>query len=75
MVGHLFLDACDGLHHDLYEETQSWHSYDPGSDIHSDPLSYGRDLIEAIVGNKVEHEIGYHIIFPRPLFSLYRSSC
>ena len=60
IVGHLFLDACDGLHHDLYDEEQSWQSYDPGSDIHSDPLYYGRDLIEAIVGNKVEHEIGYH---------------
>ena len=34
--------------------------YDPGTDIRSDPLYYGRDLIEAIVGNKVEHEIGYH---------------
>jgi len=60
VVGHLFLDACDGLHHDLYEEQQSWHSFDPGSDIRSDPLYYGRDLIEAIMGNKVEHEIGYH---------------
>jgi peptidoglycan/xylan/chitin deacetylase (PgdA/CDA1 family) len=60
VVGHLFLDACDGLHHDLYEEQQSWHSYDPGSDIRTDPLYYGRDLIEAIMGNKVEHEIGYH---------------
>lgn len=60
MVGHLFLDACDGLHSDLYDEQQSWHSFDPGSDIRSDPLYYGRDLIEAIIGNKVEHEIGYH---------------
>ena len=60
VVGHLFLDACDGLHYDLYEEPQSWQSFDPGSDIHSDPLYYGRDLIEAIMGNKVEHEIGYH---------------
>jgi peptidoglycan/xylan/chitin deacetylase (PgdA/CDA1 family) len=60
MVGHLFLDACDGLHSDLYDEQQSWHSFDPGSDIRSDPLYYGRDLIEAIMGNKVEHEIGYH---------------
>jgi peptidoglycan/xylan/chitin deacetylase (PgdA/CDA1 family) len=60
VVGHLFLDACDGLHHDLYKEQQSWHSYDPGSDIRSDPLYYGRDLIEAIMSNKVEHEIGYH---------------
>jgi peptidoglycan/xylan/chitin deacetylase (PgdA/CDA1 family) len=60
VVGHLFLDACDGLHHDLYDEQQSWHSFDPGSDIRSDPLYYGRDLIEAIIGNKVEHEIGYH---------------
>ncbi len=60
VVGHLFLDACDGLHHDLYDEQQSWQSYDPGTDIRSDPLYYGGDLIEAIMGNKVEHEIGYH---------------
>src|SRR5450759_3564830 len=60
VVGHLFLDACDGHHDDLFAEEQSWQSYDPGSDIRSDPLYYGRDLIEAIMGNKVEHEIGYH---------------
>jgi peptidoglycan/xylan/chitin deacetylase (PgdA/CDA1 family) len=60
VVGHLFLNACDGLHSDLFAEKQSWCRYDPGSDFRSDPLYYGRDLIEAILGSKVEHEIGYH---------------
>ena len=64
VVGHLFLDHCeceDGIpHKDMPRFKEDWYSSDPCTDIQKDPLYYGRDIIEKILSNRIEHEIGYH---------------
>ena len=64
VVGHLFLDHCEcesGIpHKNMPRFKQDWYSSDPCTDIKRDPLFYGRDIIEKILSNPVEHEIGYH---------------
>lgn len=58
VVGHLFLDSCDGAHKGQHHE--GWFDADPGSDRETDPLFYAPDLVEAIVESDVDHEIGTH---------------
>ena len=64
VVGHLFLDHCeceDGIpHKDMPRFKEDWYSADPCTDIQRDPLYYGKDIIEKILSNRIEHEIGYH---------------
>ena len=64
VVGHLFLDHCeckDGIpHKDMPRFKEDWYSSDPCTDIKRDPLYYGKDIVEKIVSNRIEHEIGYH---------------
>ena len=64
VVGHLFLDHCeceDGIpHKDMPRFKDDWYSADPCTDIQRDPLYYGRDIVEKILSNRIEHEIGYH---------------
>ena len=64
VVGHLFLDHCeceDGIpHKDMPRFKDDWYSSDPCTDIQKDPLYYGRDIVEKILSNRIEHEIGYH---------------
>ena len=64
VVGHLFLDHCeceDGVpHKDMPRFKEDWYSSDPCTDIQRDPLYYGRDIVEKILSNRIEHEIGYH---------------
>ncbi|MXR19067.1 polysaccharide deacetylase family protein [Halobacterium bonnevillei] len=65
IVGHLFLDACDGHHHDIpsptYEEApKGWWAEDPGQSRETAPLRYGRDIVESIHESPVPHEIGCH---------------
>ena len=64
VVGHLFLDHCeceDGIpHKNMPRFKEDWYSADPCTDIQRDPLYYGKDIIEKILSNPVEHEIGYH---------------
>ena len=64
VVGHLFLDHCeceDGIpHKDMPRFKKDWYSSDPCTDIRRDPLYYGRDIVENILSNRIEHEIGYH---------------
>ena len=64
VVGHLFLDHCeceDGVpHKDMPRFKKDWYSSDPCTDIQRDPLYYGRDIVEKILSNRIEHEIGYH---------------
>jgi len=68
-VGHLFLGECEsngnGKHpeivrpqHDWYKE--DWFAYDPCGNEESDPLFYGKSLIEKIQSNPVKQEIGSH---------------
>jgi peptidoglycan/xylan/chitin deacetylase (PgdA/CDA1 family) len=64
VVGHLFLDHCeceDGIpHKDMPRFKEDWYSVDPCTDIQRDPLYYGKDVVEKILSNRIEHEIGYH---------------
>ena len=64
VVGHLFLDHCeceDGTSHkDMPRFKEDWYSTDPCTDIQRDPLYYGKDIVEKILSNQIEHEIGYH---------------
>ena len=72
VVSHLFLDHCekeDGMpHKDMPRFKEDWYSSDPCTDIKRDPLYYGRDIVENILSNRVEHEIGYHS-FSHVIFS------
>lgn len=64
VVGHLFLERCekkDGIpHKDMPRFRDDWYSFDPCTNIEEDPLYYGKDIIEVILSNRVEHEIGCH---------------
>ena len=72
IVGHLFLDHCeyeDGIpHKDMPRFKEDWYSFDPCTDIQRDPLYYGKDIVEKILSNRIEHEIGYHS-FSHVIFS------
>ena len=59
IVGHLFLDTCDGRHRD-HPAPPGWFDPDPGTDLQSDPDWYGPDLVSAIIEADVEHDIGCH---------------
>ena len=64
IVGHLFLDHCereDGIpHKDMPRFRADWYSSDPCTDIQRDPLYYGKDIVDKILSNRIDHEIGYH---------------
>jgi hypothetical protein len=64
VVGHLFLDHCECEdrmpHKDMPRFKEDWYSSDPCTDIQRDPLYYGTDIVEKILSNRIEHEIGYH---------------
>jgi len=72
VVGHLFLDHCEkegGIpHKDMPRFKKDWYLCDPCTGIQRDPLYYGKDIIEKILSNPVEHEIGYHS-FSHVIFS------
>jgi len=72
VVGHLFLNHCekeDGIpHKDMPRFKENWYSSDHCTDIQRDPLYYGRDIVEKILSNRIEHEIGYHS-FSHVIFS------
>ena len=72
VVGHLFLDHCEkeeGIpHKDMPRFKEDWYSTDPCTDIQRDPLYYGKDIVEKILSNRIEHEIGYHS-FSHVIFS------
>lgn len=65
VVGHLFLDECDGAHTDLptpsYNAVEGdWYDDDPGTSRSDSPLRYGRDLVESIIASPIDHEIATH---------------
>ena len=69
VVGHLFLDHCEkegGIpHRNMPRFKRDWYSC---TDIQKDPLYYGKDIVEKILSNRIEHEIGYHS-FSHVIFS------
>lgn len=64
IVGHLFLESCDGCHASLdrpeWPRTGGWYMEDPGTDVERDPLRYGPDIITAIETAIPNHEIASH---------------
>jgi len=80
LVGHLFLDSCergaDGrAHPELARPNYDWYPYDwyrqdPCTDLATDPLWYGADVVELVRSASTGHEIGSHsfghIVFGDP---------
>ena len=62
IVGHLFLEHCEGdpPHKNMPRFRNDWYSSDPCTDIHQAPLYYGKDIVERTISSPVAHEIGYH---------------
>jgi peptidoglycan/xylan/chitin deacetylase (PgdA/CDA1 family) len=68
VLGHLFLDSCfseNGAKHPEVVHAQratgeDWFAVDPGTDEATDPVFYGRSLIEKIRSCRVTQEIGSH---------------
>lgn len=65
IVGHLFLDACDGKHADLKRPTHSWirddwFKHDPGGRESDDSVFLGKSLVEKILACPTTQEVGFH---------------
>src|SRR3989338_5535772 len=72
IVGHLFLDSCDGRHKAMPRPKypwlkEDWYAQDPNSDIKKAPSFYGQDMVEKILQAFPKQEIGCHS-FSHPLF-------
>lgn len=73
VVGHLFLDECDGDHESPHRS--DWFQADPGTDSLTDGLFYAPDAIENIKSASVDHEICTHT-FSHALFDeITRKTC
>ncbi|MEN8150182.1 MAG: polysaccharide deacetylase family protein [Planctomycetota bacterium] len=69
-VGHLFLDRCergpDGRTHGEMPRFEhaffpgDWYDLDPGTNLETDSLWYGADLVAAVRDAAPDHEIGCH---------------
>lgn len=59
IVGHLFLDGCDGTHVD-HRSIDGWFDSDPGGDETTAPGWFSPSLIRAIEASTVDHEIASH---------------
>lgn len=59
VVGHLFLDHCDGRHAD-HPAPPDWFARDPGGDAPDRRYWFGDGLVSAIVESPVDHEIACH---------------
>jgi peptidoglycan/xylan/chitin deacetylase (PgdA/CDA1 family) len=69
VLGHLMLAQCEPVdgrkHPEIVRPVHTWHpgdwfEHDPCSDERSDPIFYGRSLVEKIQDCSVEQEIGCH---------------
>ena len=69
VVGHLFLDSCRPvggvMHPDVFRPDYQWHDgdwlrLDPATDLDTDPLWYGRDVVDMIRAALPLQEIGCH---------------
>lgn len=55
--GHLFLENCSRDHR---LEDNEWLKRDPGTNLQENPLWYGRDIIDDILHENLNHEIACH---------------
>jgi peptidoglycan/xylan/chitin deacetylase (PgdA/CDA1 family) len=61
VVGHLFLESCDGgKHAEVLSPTHDWFEQDRGGNEETAPLFFARSLIEKIRACPVRQEIGCH---------------
>ena len=58
VVGHLFLDACEGFHESPHDE--DWWDADPGTGRDADPWFYAPDMLDSIDASDVDHEVCTH---------------
>lgn len=69
VVGHLFLNECDGEHAD-HPSVPGWFDRDPGGTAADDDLWFGDGLIEMVRDADAGHEIGSHtfshVVFADP---------
>lgn len=66
VVGHLFLDECDGVHAD-HPSLSGWFDADPGGTAAENPEWFGHGLVEAIRAADVAHDVGGHSFSHRQL--------
>ena len=74
-LGHLFLESCapvDGRKHPeivppAHEGIADWFEHDPSGTEQSDPIFYGKMLVDRVLGCPVPQEIGSHS-FSHPRF-------
>lgn len=74
-LGHLFLDRCaprDGVKHPeivppRHEWVADWFAQDPCSSEESDPIFYGKSLVDRVLACQVPQEVGCHS-FSHPIF-------
>ena len=74
-LGHLFLDSCapwDGRKHPeivppTHEGIADWFEHDPCSTEQSDPIFYGKSLLDRVLACPVRQEVGCHS-FSHPMF-------
>ncbi|SDQ96703.1 polysaccharide deacetylase family protein [Natronobacterium texcoconense] len=60
IVGHLFLEECDGRHASHPAADADWFERDPGGRASENDRWFGPDLIERVQEADVDHEIGCH---------------
>ncbi len=60
VVGHLFLDSCDGTHAGHVTPTDDWFDFDPGGVAERHPLWFDDGLVTDITDARANHEIGCH---------------
>ncbi|AFZ74386.1 polysaccharide deacetylase family protein [Natronobacterium gregoryi] len=60
VVGHLFLEECDGRHASHPAAADDWFERDPGGKADEHDRWFGPDLIERIQDAEADHEIGCH---------------
>lgn len=60
VVGHLFLEDCDGRHSSHPAADDGWFDADPGGPATESDRWFGPTLIDRIEGAETDHEIGCH---------------
>lgn len=59
VVGHLFLEECDGVHAD-HPSIDGWFDHERGVWRDRPDLRFGTDLIRGIIDSPVDHEVAAH---------------
>ncbi|GGL68284.1 hypothetical protein GCM10009039_27840 [Halocalculus aciditolerans] len=65
IVGHLFLDSCNGEHENMPKpeyknRSGDWYDEDPGGDFDESSCYFAPDIVDRIHSSNQSHEIGSH---------------